>query len=263
MSAAASAATSPAAKGYTPDPNLQPDVRLLIDGKLISPPARPILVGGSPYLPLRYLSEGYGATVTWNPSNRTAVVAKNGKVMDASGILVGGAMMVAPEFFAEMFSFSMVFYSDYNIVDISTTGKNGLLSEAAALYATPTYSGYSRDDLALLAKLVQAEVGNESFASRLAVANVVINRMNTAGFPSTIKGVIYDHSCGVQFTPTVNGAINNTPTGLSFLAAEEALEGTNNASTALFFFNPKYATSNWIAENRQFAFILGGHEYCY
>ncbi|MCL2351715.1 MAG: cell wall hydrolase [Firmicutes bacterium] len=252
-----------AAGASAPDENLRPDVRLIIDGRLTSPPIRPIIVNDSPYLPLRYISEKRGAKVGWDTRSKTAAVSLGGKELDTGGILVDGVLMVGPDFFRRMFSLETAFYGEYDIIVMSSNGKAGIMSADDALKLTPTYNGYSRDDLNWLSKIVEAEASGEKFASRLAVANVIINRKNADGFPSTIKGVIFDRSCGVQFTPTSNGAIYNTPSGESYLAAVEALEGKNNAVGALFFYNPKYATSNWISRHRKYAFTLGGHEYRY
>jgi len=246
-----------------PDPNLQPDVRLVIDGKLAAPAIRPIIVNKQPLLPLRYISEKFGAEVTWNAAKKDALVTFNGKRLLVDGVLVSGTLMVSADFFKRLFSMDTAFYDQYNLIVMSSTGPSGILSADEALKVIPTYNGYSKEDLEWLSKIVEAETKGGVFASRLAVANVIINRKNSPGFPNTIKGVIFDDSAGVQFTPTANGAINNTPTGLSVLAAIEALEGKNNASTALFFFNPKYATSNWISLNRPYAFTLGGHEFHY
>jgi N-acetylmuramoyl-L-alanine amidase len=75
--------------------------------------------------------------------------------------------------------------------------------------------------------------------------------------------VIFDNKSGVQFTPTVNGSIYNTPSSESFLAAFEVLEGKRNAENALFFINPRYAKSSWVSRNRKYAFTLENHDFYY
>jgi spore germination cell wall hydrolase CwlJ-like protein len=74
---------------------------------------------------------------------------------------------------------------------------------------------YSEEDLRLLACLVYAEAGNQSYTGMLAVANVVLNRVKSDVFwhAKTIKAVIYDHKWAVQFSVT----IKNGKTGLSML----------------------------------------------
>lgn len=79
---------------------------------------------------------------------------------------------------------------------------------------------YSKEDLRLLAALIYAEAGNQSYEGMLAVANVVINRANSDVYwhVDTIKEVIYDNKWSVQFGVT----IKNKKTGKSRL--DKALE---------------------------------------
>ena len=101
---------------------------------------------------------------------------------------------------------------------------------------------YSEEDLKLLACLVHAESGNQSYDGKLAVANVVINRIKSSKFPGTIKNVIYESG---QFTVAASGSLqkqldnysNFTTTSqrLSIDAAKSALEGLNNIGDCLYF----------------------------
>ena len=43
-----------------------------------------------------------------------------------------------------------------------------------------------------MARLVTAEAGGESYKGKVAVAKVILNRVNAKGFPNTITGVIYE-----------------------------------------------------------------------
>jgi Cell wall hydrolyses involved in spore germination len=63
-------------------------------------------------------------------------------------------------------------------------------------------NNYSESDLRLLACLVYAEAGNQSYKGMLAVANVVLNRVKSPVFAhaNTIEEVIYDNKWTVQFT---------------------------------------------------------------
>lgn len=93
------------------------------------------------------------------------------------------------------------------------------------------------DDLALLAKLVQVEAGNEPYEGKLAVASVVMNRVNSDDFPDTVKDVIYAPN---QFPPATNGKLDRAEASEdSRKAAEAALRGENNVPGAVYFFNAK------------------------
>lgn len=89
-------------------------------------------------------------------------------------------------------------------------------------------------DLNLLARLINAEAGGEPFDAQVCVGAVVINRTRSGCFPTTISGVIYDKD---QFTPVLNGYINQMPTENAILAAKKALGGTDPTDGATYFYD--------------------------
>jgi uncharacterized protein YgiM (DUF1202 family) len=101
---------------------------------------------------------------------------------------------------------------------------------------------YTKDDLKLLACLVHAEAGNQSYEGRLAVANIVLNRVKSGKFPDTIKSVIYSPG---QFSVASSGSLSKQLSNyenyssnsqlLSIKAARAALEGANNIGSRLYF----------------------------
>jgi hypothetical protein len=233
--------------------------RLILNSKVFE--AKPAILNGEPSAPLRAVAECLGAKVHWDPVAKTAAVAYNGQMSLCDGPLVDGKMMASLEFFTKAMGADAAFYKDENIIAISV-GEN-LPSIPEALDLLPTYNGYTEEDLIWLAKIVDAEAKGETYSSKLGVASVIINRKESGQYPATIKEVIFDNKHGVQFTPTANGSVYNTPSTQSFLVALDALEGRNNAPSTLFFLNPKIASSTWVQRNRQYAFTIGGHSYYY
>jgi len=238
-----------------------PEYRIVLNGKPIHPGVGPMESKNGLLLPLRYISETLGAIVSWDEQNETALVSRGNSLMPCRGVIVNDTMMASPDFFRDMFDANVYFDDKINLVIMNTNGIN--VSEKKALARLPSYNGYSEEDLTWLAQIVEAEAQGETYPSKLGVASVIINRRDSGQYPSTIKGVIFDKKFGVQFTPTINGAVYNTPSASSYIAAMEALEGRNNAPDTLFFMNPKLATSRWISNNRQYAFTIGGHNYYY
>jgi N-acetylmuramoyl-L-alanine amidase len=105
----------------------------------------------------------------------------------------------------------------------------------------------SREDLLLIAKAIYAEARGESFLGQVAVGAVIVNRVQSPHFPNTVREVIFQrnrHIC--QFTPVSDGTINLTPDRKAIQAAEAALEGHDPTGGALFFYNPRIASDNWI-----------------
>ncbi|MBR5514749.1 MAG: cell wall hydrolase [Clostridia bacterium] len=122
-------------------------------------------------------------------------------------------------------------------------------------------SYYSEDDLYWLSRIIHAESGGESFMGKCAVGNVVLNRVESAQFPNSIKEVIFDKNYGVQFSPAANGTIYNTPSEDSVLAAKACLDGFMKSDAILYFLNPRTASNFWIVNNRSYAFTIGNHDF--
>lgn len=101
---------------------------------------------------------------------------------------------------------------------------------------------YAKEELKLLASLVHAEAGNQSYEGKLAVANVVLNRVKSKKYPDTIKDVIYQPG---QFTVANSGSLakqleryadyTSNSQLLSVKASKAALSGANNIDNRLYF----------------------------
>jgi len=95
-----------------------------------------------------------------------------------------------------------------------------------------------------LAQLVQAEAGDQTFYTKLAVADVVVNRMNSTVFPSSLLGVILQPG---QFSTVSNGTFYDAvPTKSDLVAAESALSGWNIVPNRLYFFSYPLPTNSWM-----------------
>lgn len=93
-------------------------------------------------------------------------------------------------------------------------------------------------DLDLLARLITAEAGGESYNAQVAVGAVVLNRVKSSSFPNSISEVINQKTNGnYEFTPVLNGNINRPAQASAVQAANEALSGTDPTNNALFFYS--------------------------
>lgn len=119
----------------------------------------------------------------------------------------------------------------------------------------------TEDELYWLSKIVHAESCGESYEGKLAVANCVLNRVKSDEYPDSIKEVIFDTKYGVQYQPTLNGSIHQTPDDNCTSAAKDALGGNNPIGDCLFFFNPATANNFWISQNREFYTAIGNHHF--
>ena len=100
----------------------------------------------------------------------------------------------------------------------------------------------STSDVALFAALLQCEAGN-SYDGMLAVATVIMNRVSSPSYPSTLRGVIYQSG---QFSPTWNGSLERVlakgPSSTAYSVAQAALGGARH-SAVLHCYNFNYAGS--------------------
>lgn len=111
----------------------------------------------------------------------------------------------------------------------------------------------------LLARLVSAEAIGEPYAGKVAVATVVLNRMDHPEFPDTIREIIYQIDGGhYAFSPVANGSINRPADDESKKAVMEALAFQGQGNGSIYFYNPKTATSKWIL-SRQVTVQIGNH----
>lgn len=119
---------------------------------------------------------------------------------------------------------------------------------------------YTATDLYWLSRIINAEAEAEPYTGKLAVGNVIMNRVNSADFPNTIKGVIFEYYHNIpQFSPVADGTIYNAPNSDSINAAKAVLSGTNVIGSATYFFNPDKSEGAWIVANKTFVKRIGNH----
>lgn len=90
------------------------------------------------------------------------------------------------------------------------------------------------DDVYLLAAIVYAEAGGESYEGQLAVASVIMNRLHNGYWGSTLSDVIYAPG---QFEGcySISGLISTGGSPSCIQAAQAALAGENNIGGCMYF----------------------------
>ncbi|MFA5384505.1 MAG: spore cortex-lytic enzyme [Eubacteriales bacterium] len=101
----------------------------------------------------------------------------------------------------------------------------------------------NRDDTYLLARVIEGEAANESFTGKVAVGAVILNRMQSAAFPHSLAGIIYQPGA---FESVSNGQYDRPLTDDSVRAATLAMSGWDPTGGALFFWNPAKPVSPWV-----------------
>lgn len=222
------------------------------------------LIDGTTYVPLRHFFNQLGGSwVTWNDETRSATVKGNAsatfyldsrtawyngtaQTLTGQSYAVNGTMYVPLRGLAGVLN-----------CDIAYSG-----SQQRVTLSTPKNTVEHDDAVFWLARIIEAESGAEPYKGKLAVGNVILNRVKSTDFPNSIYGVIFDRKNGVQFTPVANGTIYNTPSAESIRAAKDCLAGTSVAGNCLYFFNPKTATkADWIIRNCTYFASIGNHDF--
>lgn len=140
--------------------------------------------------------------------------------------------------------------------DLILPVRSDLIASRAGNVQTIATLGSLSDELLLLARIIYAEARGEPFEGQVAVGAVVMNRVRDPRFPNTIAEVIYQSG---QFIPVSDGTINLTPNQVAIRAAKNALSGMDPSGGAVFFYNPKIATTTWWFENRSVTKVIGNH----
>ena len=242
-------------------------VRIMLDGgDIISGQGR--IINSVTYVPLRAFCDALGgASITWDGSTRTAkvktdeitVYAKQGALyLQANDRYfytvepianIDGTLFVPIRPLAKAFGLELEWDNSLRAVLLSSGGKTPISGA----------SFYKSDEVLWMARIIHAEASGEPFNGKIAVGNVVLNRVRSSQYPNTIYGVIFDQKHGTQFSPVSFGTIYNNPSAESIIAAKICLEGYTLSEDALFFMNPKLATTSWISQNRPYLFTIGNH----
>lgn len=112
-------------------------------------------------------------------------------------------------------------------------------------------------DIYLISQVVCAESESEPYKGKVAVASVILNRLRDPQFPKTVQGVIMQKRA---FSCIINGNIKKIPDEDSYRAVLEALHGSDPTDKAVFFYNPKIATSKWMIRfPKKNTHVIGNH----
>ena len=119
-------------------------------------------------------------------------------------------------------------------------------------------NSFSSNDYNLLARIISAEARGEPYLGQVAVGAVVLNRVEHPSFPDTVSGVIYQNGA---FSCLNDGQFYESVASSAYTAARDALNGLDPSGGAIYYYNPKTATSTWI-RSRPVITTIGNHVFC-
>lgn len=229
-------------------------VRIAVNGNFVKTEETAILREGTVYAPVRFLSELFGMEVLWDGELQSiSMTGQDKEVL----FIIGQNLAIAEEEVVELSSTPFVkegksylplrFLAEQlgviplwnqEVYDVELV-KEGFVIADDSIDQEP----YTEESFLLLAKIIEIETGNASLEERLAVANVVLNRVKSASFPNTLSEVIFQKGKYAQFPPAHTERFANLiPDTTSKIAAKLALSGENNVENCLYFNNRPFSS---------------------
>lgn len=281
--------------------NASSNISIKVNGKYLSSDVPPFITNSSTYVPIRFVSEALNiknikwdaesGSVTIKSADKTLVLFVNKNYayinneytrLENNALISNSRTFVPVRFISECFN-AYVDWDDStqtvlinsnkttssskpsNSTNTSSNTKPSSSSSNNTVASTPSNSASQTsnydDAVYWLSRIIEAEASGEPFKGKVAVGEVILNRVKCEEFPNTIWGVIFDKNFGIQFEPVANGTIYNTPSEDSILAAKTALNGSDYVGECLYFLNPTIAKSTWITKNRKYYTTISKHEF--
>lgn len=137
--------------------------------------------------------------------------------------------------------------------EATTESSNGQVTVG---YSTRSAISLSESDINLMASIMTLECGAEPYEGQLAVANVILNRLESGYYGSTMSDVCYaPYQFSVATSPKLDYYLTNGAQASCLQAAREALAGTNNIGNYIAFRPTWNVNTATIGEYT----IIGGH----
>lgn len=144
----------------------------------------------------------------------------------------------------------------------SVTARDDFICARRIVSGHSDYGDLTDTEFNELCRIVESEAGGESVDSRIAVCDVILNRVASAKFPNTIHDVIF---AGRQFSPVSNGRYYAVVVSESTRnAVKKALSEPDHSMGALYFMNPKYSDPSnvkWFYSALTYLFSYGDVEF--
>ncbi|MBP3361885.1 MAG: cell wall hydrolase [Clostridia bacterium] len=247
-------------------------VDIRVNGEYIKTVSEPIVLNGRTYAPIRSVANALcSESVIWNDAEKSADITIGGNTLkiyigSTSAVYNGKTIPLSEAPFissdrtflpvraiSELFGANVSWDSEYKNVEIT--------KEEISVPESSVDTSFTHDDLYWMSRIIKAESCGEPLFGKIAVGDVILNRVKSNLFPNTIYGVIFDTKYSVQFEPVMNGSIYNQPCEESIAAAKLSMTNDTVIGNCLYFFNPSIAASSWISKNRIYYTTIGKHQF--
>lgn len=194
---------------------------------------------------VRSLSIGLGLAIVPLAMTGSGLVAEPGAEIDVAPALINATWVADPGIAADQ-----MLLSDENVT-FSTNDLNNSQPEAQAAELSP--------ELECMAKVVRHEAANQSRKGQRAVAEIIMNRVRSGRFPSTVCDVV--NQPGQFFDIASYNPRRDTPQWeMAVAVSREVLAGEGeNVAEGAYFYHAAYQAPNRFFRGRQQVMAMGDH----
>lgn len=210
---------------------------------------------GRTYLPIRFMVQAMGAqSIEWRAEEKLALItmADNSILQLAAEKSIASLDDETIEFSKPLpFHDGRLFvpiaelkdYLDFSISYNPQTIHVNIDKEEIVVAQDMIADPIDEEALLWLSRIVEVEAKGQPLENKIAVANVVLNRVESNDFPDTVYDVIFQVDVHTQFPPAhKDGFTDMEPSDESWQAAKVAMLGSNNIEDCLYFNNQPFSS---------------------
>ena len=190
-------------------------------------------------------------TLTLSAVPGSLYVQANGRYLYVKDGLkqVNGKLAVPVRVLAKIYNLDVGYDQATGNVTLTHQAGTGAFLQNGATY-------YNGDTLYWLSHIIYAESGNQPMLGKIAVGNVVMNRVASPLFPNNIYDVLFQRN---QFSPAISGSIYRDPNADSVVAAKLVMDGAVALENVLFF--NRAGLNSYASRNRPYVATIGAHAF--
>ena len=190
-------------------------------------------------------------TLTLSAVPGSLYVQANGRYLYVKDGLkqVNGKLAVPVRVLAKIYNLDVGYDGATGNVTLTHQAGTGAFLQNGATY-------YNGDTLYWLSHIIYAESGNQPMLGKIAVGNVVMNRVASPLFPNNIYDVLFQRN---QFSPAISGSIYRDPNADSVVAAKLVMDGAVALENVLFF--NRAGLNSYASRNRPYVATIGAHAF--
>jgi N-acetylmuramoyl-L-alanine amidase len=115
------------------------------------------------------------------------------------------------------------------------------------------------NEIDMMAHVVYGEARGEGYHGQVAVAAVILNRVESNDFPDTVYDVVFQRNA---FTAINDGQYDLQPDSTAYHAVKDALLGWDPSYGSVYYYNPTLVTDEWIF-TKTVTKQIGHHHFAY